>query len=170
MSDGSANWLCSDTPSFHSARIYNTQFVDFQREIPVGGDRAIIAIRRMDNPRKPGEADRLRGEILREARRLKGITQDRVASYLGISQQQYRKYETGRSRLTADRWLLLCRLMNIDQEQADKRIEDMLGVGGNRTLAGAGVEEEAAPYVSQNPLKNEILRRLDELKRLVGRM
>lgn len=125
----------------------------------------------MDNPRKPGEADRLRGEILREARRLKSFTQERVASYLGISQQQYRKYETGRSRLTADRWLLLCRLLDIDQDRADGKIEGILAARADgRPPAGAGFEEQAIPYVSQSSLKDEMLYLLDELKRRVARM
>ena len=124
----------------------------------------------MHSPRKPGEADRLRGEILREARGLKGFTQEHVASYLGISQQQYRKYESGRSRLTADRWLLLCRLLDIDKDRADKKIEETLAARNGRPSAGAGLEEQAAPYVSQSALKVEALRLLEELSRVIARM
>ncbi len=43
------------------------------------------------------------GRVIRQARRLKGMTQTEVAEKMGISYQQVQKYEKGRSELTIRR-------------------------------------------------------------------
>lgn len=53
--------------------------------------------------RKPTEADRYVGQQMRQARRELGLTQDALASMLGVTFQQIQKYEAGNSRLSAGR-------------------------------------------------------------------
>lgn len=53
--------------------------------------------------RKPTDADRYVGQQLRNARREIGLTQDGLASLLGITFQQIQKYEAGHSRMSAGR-------------------------------------------------------------------
>lgn len=53
--------------------------------------------------RKPTEADRFVGQQMRQARRELGLTQDALASLLGVTFQQIQKYEAGHSRLSAGR-------------------------------------------------------------------
>lgn len=53
--------------------------------------------------RKLTEADRFVGQRLRQARREHGLTQDRLATALGVTFQQIQKYEAGHSRISAGR-------------------------------------------------------------------
>ena len=53
--------------------------------------------------RKPSDADRFVGQQMRQARRELGLTQDALASLLGVTFQQIQKYEAGHSRLSAGR-------------------------------------------------------------------
>ncbi|MEZ5946681.1 MAG: helix-turn-helix transcriptional regulator [Hyphomonas sp.] len=53
--------------------------------------------------RKPTEADRFVGLQVRQARRELGLTQDALATLLGVTFQQIQKYEAGHSRLSAGR-------------------------------------------------------------------
>ncbi|MBX3596152.1 MAG: helix-turn-helix transcriptional regulator [Rhizobiaceae bacterium] len=61
----------------------------------------------MSNPRKPSVHDRERGRQLARMRKDRGLSQAEVASMLGVSTQQYGKYERGENRLTASRYELL---------------------------------------------------------------
>lgn len=58
---------------------------------------------RRHDARKPTEADRFIGTKVRQARRELGLTQETLASLLGITFQQVQKYEAGQSRLSASR-------------------------------------------------------------------
>ena len=53
--------------------------------------------------RKPTDADRFVGQQMRQGRRELGLTQDALASLLGVTFQQIQKYEAGHSRLSAGR-------------------------------------------------------------------
>ena len=53
--------------------------------------------------RKPTDADRFVGQQMRQARRELGLTQDSLASLLGVTFQQIQKFEAGHSRLSAGR-------------------------------------------------------------------
>jgi transcriptional regulator with XRE-family HTH domain len=53
--------------------------------------------------RKPTDADRFVGQKVRQARRELGLTQEALASLLGITFQQVQKYEFGQTRLSAGR-------------------------------------------------------------------
>ncbi len=55
--------------------------------------------------RKPTDADRFVGQRLRQGRRELGLTQDALASLLGLTFQQIQKYEAGHSRMSAGRLL-----------------------------------------------------------------
>ena len=53
--------------------------------------------------RKPNDADRFVGRKLRQGRRELGLTQDGLATLLGVTFQQIQKYEAGHSRMSAGR-------------------------------------------------------------------
>ena len=55
--------------------------------------------------RKPTDADRFVGQRLRQGRRELGLTQEGLASLLGVTFQQIQKYEAGHSRMSAGRLL-----------------------------------------------------------------
>lgn len=58
---------------------------------------------RQHDARKPSDADRFVGQKLRQGRREMGLTQDGLASLIGVTFQQIQKYEAGHSRLSAGR-------------------------------------------------------------------
>lgn len=64
---------------------------------------ATFAVRSMTDPRKPSAYDRERGRRLARKRKELGLSQAEVATVLGVSTQQYGKYERGENRLTASR-------------------------------------------------------------------
>lgn len=57
----------------------------------------------MTDPRKPSAYDRERGRQLARKRKELGVSQAEVATFLGVSTQQYGKYERGENRITASR-------------------------------------------------------------------
>ena len=66
----------------------------------------------MDNSRK--EANIQIGKRLREARSNLGRTQAEIAISLGVSEEHYRKYESGATGLSADKLLVLYHEYGID--------------------------------------------------------
>ena len=55
--------------------------------------------------------------ILKDARRRKGYTQEFVAYKLGISSKAYSKIETGINRLNSDYLIPLCKILNLPQKE-----------------------------------------------------
>ena len=66
----------------------------------------------MDNYRK--EANMQIGKRLRESRNNLGRTQAEIAVLFGVSEEHYRKYESGATGLSADKMLLLYNEYGID--------------------------------------------------------
>ena len=66
----------------------------------------------MDNYKR--EANMHIGKRLREARNNLGRTQAEIAVSLGVSEEHYRKYESGATGLSADKLLTLYREYGID--------------------------------------------------------
>lgn len=53
------------------------------------------------------------GNVLKEARKYKGLTQKEVASLLLMSQQQYSRFETGKFELNYQQIVKLCKILDI---------------------------------------------------------
>lgn len=53
------------------------------------------------------------GQRLKEARKLQGLSQQKLAQRLGITFQQIQKYERGANRMTADRMFNLSRVLQV---------------------------------------------------------
>jgi len=51
-------------------------------------------------------------ERLFKIRKQESLTQAAIAEILGVSCQQYQKYENGKNRISAARYILLCRLLD----------------------------------------------------------
>ncbi len=97
----------------------------------------------MTKRRKADERDKERGAAIRLLRKIRGVNQDHVAKRLGISAQQYGKYERGEDQMT----------VNLFED-----IRDLL-----REPAIEGFAEEGqAPYMSPGVI-DEVLRHLDEV-------
>ena len=58
----------------------------------------------MTDARKPNSKDRERGRELAQLRKDRRLTQAAVAERIGVSTQQYGKYERGENRLSVDRY------------------------------------------------------------------
>ena len=78
--------------------------------------------------RKPGSADLYTGRQVRTARKQRGLTQEGLASQLGLTFQQIQKYEAGHSRLTAGRLreiaIVLHKSIDFFYEPIDLRAEE----------------------------------------------
>jgi len=59
------------------------------------------------------EFDRKLGRRLREARLLKGLTQQQIGEMVGVSWQQVQKYESGDNRISAERLYTLSRELEL---------------------------------------------------------
>lgn len=77
------------------------------------------------NAKSPTRMDRIIGERLLEARRLKQWTQEALADELDIVPQQIQKYEIGKNRIPASRLHAVSSLLGMPIEwffaQADQR-------------------------------------------------
>lgn len=71
---------------------------------------------------------------LKELRLKKNFTQEYVAKFMGISQAQYNKHETGKSILNANQILKLCELYNVSPN-------DLLGWRGIYEVATSNWDE-----------------------------
>lgn len=69
-------------------------------------------VENMDNNKKDTNASV--GKRLKEARKNLGRTQSETAELLGVSEEHYRKYESGATGLSADKLLILYREYGID--------------------------------------------------------
>ncbi|MEM6604044.1 MAG: helix-turn-helix transcriptional regulator [Pseudomonadota bacterium] len=69
------------------------------------------------------ELDIYINEKIKEHRKLCGLTQQELASYLGVSFQQVQKYEKSTNRISASKLFLISEALNIP-------IEDFLPYGG----------------------------------------
>lgn len=59
---------------------------------------------------------RVQTDILKELRKDKGLTQEDVAQYFGISHSMYSLYETGKRRMSIE---MLCKLADILETSTD---------------------------------------------------
>ncbi len=107
----------------------------------------------MSSPRQPTSRDREVGQQISRLRKAAGLTQETLASKLGVSQQQVGKYERGENRLSHTRL-----------EEIHRLLTDYDG--------GAGFAEEPAVFQSTltDAMKAEvtlsIARMEEEIKRL----
>jgi transcriptional regulator with XRE-family HTH domain len=62
------------------------------------------------------EIDRYLGTRLREARLLRGVTQEELGQYVGVSFQQIQKHEKGENRISAGRIYRVSRFLEIPLE------------------------------------------------------
>ncbi|MEM6602627.1 MAG: helix-turn-helix transcriptional regulator [Pseudomonadota bacterium] len=62
------------------------------------------------------EMDIYIGEKIREYRILKGLTQEELAPYLGVTFQQLQKYEKSTNRITASKLYIIAEVLEIPIE------------------------------------------------------
>lgn len=70
------------------------------------------------------EIDRQVGKNLRIARKAGRLTQRQLAAHIGVTYQQYNKYESGKNRISASRLYKACRQLNIGVETLFEGIDD----------------------------------------------
>lgn len=56
------------------------------------------------------------GERIKEIRKEKNKSQEQIAKQLGIKQQQYSRYETGKRKLNAEQLITICKYLNISAD------------------------------------------------------
>lgn len=56
------------------------------------------------------------GERIKEIRKEKNKSQEQIAKQLGIKQQQYSRYETGKRKLNAEQLYIICKYLNISAD------------------------------------------------------
>lgn len=100
----------------------------------------------MTTSRKPDDHDRAKGRELARSRKASGLSQERLATLLGISPKQLGKYERGQSRIPAGRY------------EAATTILREYGV-----MIG-GFSEGQAPFAFPNAAKDTLLRALREIR------
>jgi len=106
----------------------------------------------MKSPRKPNEDDRRLGAELRALRRFAGLSQAEAAARLGVSTQQYGKYERGENRIPARRLETARRMFPPDRPVV------------------VGLAEEGAPYDAGPPSSEHFQREWDRLKKQLDRL
>lgn len=113
--------------------------------------------------RSPSDTDEYVGEQLRRARKANKLTQQELASRLGISAQQLQKYETGYNRIPAGRLHELALIL-------DLAIADCFPPTGMRTasVSDALTEVEAREMKSRICKEVESLSSLEALKLIMG--
>lgn len=67
-----------------------------------------------DNKRSVTDFDRTIGGRLRQLRERRGVTQEEVSELLGVTFQQFGKYERGINRIPLSRVLALCAILRMD--------------------------------------------------------
>jgi len=73
----------------------------------------------MKNPRKPSAEDRQHGRDLSRRRKALGLSQGEVATFLGVSTQQFGKYERGENRMSVARYEVIERFLRQKEGNAD---------------------------------------------------
>lgn len=102
----------------------------------------------MTTSRKPDDHDRAKGRELARLRKASGLSQERLATLLGISPKQLGKYERGQNRIPAGRY-----------EAATAILRE------NGSMVG-GFSEGQAPYAVP-AAKDTLLRALREIQERV---
>lgn len=100
----------------------------------------------MTTSRKPDDHDRAKGRELARLRKASGLSQEQLATRLGISLKQFGKYERGQSRIPAGRY------------EAAMAILREYGHGAG------GFSEDQTPYTVPVAAKDMLLRTLRELQ------
>ena len=66
-------------------------------------------------------ADREVGENIRQARRVRGVSQEELGARVGVSKQMIQKYETGESSISAVRLREVCDALNFTPDALLRR-------------------------------------------------
>ncbi|MCB1463623.1 MAG: helix-turn-helix transcriptional regulator [Nitratireductor sp.] len=100
----------------------------------------------MTTSRKPDEGDKQRGRELARMRKAQSLSQAEMAAKIGVSTQQYGKYERGENRIPIGRY------------------QTALSILGAVNGSLPGFSESAAGYEVAPLVKAELQQLLDELK------
>jgi len=81
------------------------------------------------------------GQLIKNARKAKGLTQDQVADLLGIKRQGYAHYEYGHSLPTADDLPKLCEVLDLDPT--------VFGMSGQTPVSVPPTDDPLLSYVHE---------------------
>jgi transcriptional regulator with XRE-family HTH domain len=93
----------------------------------------------MVTSRKPDDSDKARGRELAQLRKAAGMSQEQLASQLGISARQLSKYELGQNKISISRY------------------EEALRILRRQKHAIAGFAESQASYGEPKPVRDALL-------------
>lgn len=115
--------------------------------------------------RQPSEVDKHVGVRIRLARQLKQMSQEKLASELGITFQQVQKYERGRNRVSAGRLFQLCQALDVELNFFFDGLELNTGAAGDaervESFMGSPMGVELAAALANIPdasLQRSLLR------------
>lgn len=110
--------------------------------------------------RRPTDADRSIGDEMRRRRRMARKSQQNVADYLGVSVQQYGKYERGENRISVARHQLALRFLD-----ESVKSHDVIALEMSRPKRRPGFEEaaEQTPFVYPGHSIAELLAAMERI-------
>ncbi len=106
------------------------------------------------------EIDMHVGQRLRARRMVMGLSQTAVADKLGISFQQFQKYETGFNRIAAGRLYACAQLLDVAPEYFFEGLEGSDGGTPDETRSDEGTELARAYYSIDDPAQRLKVRKL----------
>lgn len=55
-------------------------------------------------------------ERIKAVRRMRNLTQEQVATAMGIKREQYRRYENGINEMSVSKFIYLCRILDVSSD------------------------------------------------------
>lgn len=106
--------------------------------------------------RSPTDADRDLGENIRQARRVRGMSQDSLADKVGVTQQQIQKWETAENRISAVRLRDVCDALSFTPDALLRRATSDMP----KKIEGAEQVRFVTLYMGLSKRKRSIVRGL----------
>ena len=128
----------------------------------------MMAAQRSRGARGPAADDKVLGARVRARRLALGLSQKDLASALGVTSQQFQKYESGANRISALAMYRLSTLLNLPLDRIFEGVEP--GVSAATTDDGAPAVTLGGVQKEKTPLDADLQRDLEALIALTGRM
>lgn len=87
--------------------------------------RPVLGLPAPAAPRASTGFDIIVGNYIRDARREAGVSQTSLGETVGVTFQQIQKYERGSNRVTVERFVKICRALDISSTEALADILDL---------------------------------------------
>ena len=101
----------------------------------------------------PDLVDKHVGKQLRNRRSIMGLSQEKLATAVGVTFQQVQKYERGTNRISASRLYTFSKILNVSIDFFYQGIEEWSSANGNAIGMSDNAQEsfQGAPAISSPP-------------------